>query len=161
MLEEVVHIRRAAPSDAAVIAALNLFVHEPHLQAMPDDYRPYDQAAAAAYFADAIANKSHMVWLAEIQTRPVGFIEAELRTRANNPFTSPLIIVEVQQLAVATDARRVGAGRALMCAVENECSALGASEVRLQHRAFNDGAHRFYGALGYETYSVSMRKPLL
>jgi len=159
--EEGVDIRRATPSDAAVIAALNTFVHEPHRAAMPDDYRPYDQVAAAAYFADAIGAKGHLIWLAEMHNRTVGFVEAELRTRANNPFTSPLIFVEIHQLAVASDVRRVGAGRALMHAVELECSNLGASEVRLQHRAFNEGADGFYEALGYATYSVSMRKQLL
>jgi hypothetical protein len=35
---------------------------------------------------------------------------------------------------------------------------LGCTEVRLDHRDFNEGAHRFYKALGYCTYSVSMAK---
>ena len=45
-----------------------------------------------------------------------------------------------------------------MLAAENTAPTLGCTEVRLDHRNFNEGAHRFYKALGYCTYSVSMAR---
>ena len=125
---------------------------------MPLDYRPYDPSAAADYFAIALREGGHLIWLAEIGTQSVGFIEAEVITRGENPFTTPIRVMYVHQLAVAADFRRMGVARALMAAVEEAGRSLGAPEVRLEHRSFNESAHRFYEALGYRTYSVKMRK---
>jgi len=155
---DVARIRRACPSDAPVVAGLNVFVHQPHVEAMPSEYKSHDPEAAATYFASSIDDLGHLIWIAEMGDRAVGFIEAEVRTRAESLFTTTLTVLYVHQLAVAPEARRKGVARALMHVVEQECVALGASEVRLEHRSFNEGAHHFYAALGYETYSVSMRK---
>ena len=45
-----------------------------------------------------------------------------------------------------------------MLVAESTAPTLGCTEVRLDHRDFNEGAHRFYKALGYCTYSVSMAR---
>jgi len=153
-----VHIRMASPGDGPVVAVLNAFVHQPHVEAEPSEYKPYDQESASAYFASAVGDRGHLIWLAEIGDRPVGFIDAEVMTREENPFTTTITVLYVHQLAVVPDVRRTGVARALMNVVERECALLGASEVRLEHRKFNVGAHHFYEALGYETYSVRMRK---
>ena len=44
--------------------------------------------------------------------------------------------------------------------VDSSCTSAAALQhaVRLDHRDFNEGAHRFYKALGYCTYSVSMAR---
>ena len=89
---------------------------------------------------------------------PVAFLEAEVRSRPDNPFTTELRVLYVHQLAVAEHARRLGVARSLMLVAENTAPKLGCTEVRLEHRDFNEGAHRFYEALGYRTYSVSMAR---
>jgi RimJ/RimL family protein N-acetyltransferase len=44
--------------------------------------------------------------------------------------------------------------------LEQAATQLGCDEVRLQHRAFNEQAHRFSEALGYRTDVVTMaRRP--
>jgi ribosomal protein S18 acetylase RimI-like enzyme len=137
---------------------LNAYVHQPHVAALPDEYRPYASDAAAQYFAGVIEDDSHPIWIAEVGKSPVAYLEAEVRSRPDNPFTTKLCVLYVHQLAVAEHARRLGVGRSLMLAAENTAPTLGCTEVRLDHRDFNEVAHRFYKALGYCTYSVSMAR---
>jgi ribosomal protein S18 acetylase RimI-like enzyme len=60
----------------------------------------------------------------------------------------------VNYLAVATDARRAGVGRALMAEAERVLAGLGCPKVNLQIRATNAAAIGFYEALGYTADDV-------
>ena len=151
-------IRRALTGDDGVLGELNAYVHQAHAAAMPDEYRPYAPDAAAQYFAGVVEDDSHPIWIAEVDNFPVAYLEAEVRSRPDNPFTTELRVLYVHQLAVAEHARRLGVGRSLMLVAESTAPTLACTEVRLEHRDFNEGAHRFYKALGYRTYSVSMAK---
>jgi len=149
---------RRATGDTGVLGDLNAYVHQPHAAAMPDEYHPYAPEAAAQYFAGVVDDDSHPIWIAEVDNFPVGYLEAEVRLRPGNPFTTELRVLYVHQLSVAEHVRRLGVGRSLMLVAEHMAPTLGCTEVRLDHRDFNEGAHRFYEAIGYRTYSVSMAK---
>jgi len=151
-------IRRASTGDAGVLGKLNAYVQQAHAAAMPEEYRPYDADAAAQYFSGIGGNDDHPIWIAEVDSFPVAFLEAEVRSRPDNPFTTGLRVLYVHQLAVAEHTRRSGVGRSLMRIAEITAPHLGCTEIRLEHRDFNQGAHCFYEALGYSTYSVSMAK---
>lgn len=155
---DVVSVRRATEDDADAVAELHRVLHEPHVRAMPQEYPPYDRAATLEYYRGILADPSWLVWVAEAGGRPVGFLGAAVQQRPESPFTLGLRVLYVHQLAVADDARGRGVGRALLAAAEQAAPALGCTEVRLDHRAFNEGAHRFYASLGYTTHLVGMRK---
>jgi GNAT superfamily N-acetyltransferase/uncharacterized protein YqeY len=152
-------VRRATVADVPVLAALNEDVQVPHRSAMPEEYHPFDRQAVAAHLRSVAAER--VFWIAEVDGRAVGFVEAEVRSRPDNPFTVPLTVLDVHQIVVAQDARRRGVGRALMAAVESAAPGLGATAVRLEHRAFNTDAHAFYEALGYRVHTLVMRKPVV
>ena len=80
-------IRRALTGDDGVLGDLNAYVHQPHVAALPDEYRPYACDAAAQYFAGVIEDASHPIWIAEVGKFPVAYLEAEVRSRPANPFT--------------------------------------------------------------------------
>lgn len=151
-------VRRATPDDVPAMATLNGVVQAQHRGALPQEYRPFDRDAVAAHLLEVAP--ARLFWIAEIDGGAVGFVEVEVRSRPDNPFTVPLTVLDVHQLVVADDARRQGVGRALMAAVEAAAPGLGATAVRLEHRAFNTGAHEFYRALGYEVHTLVMRKPV-
>jgi hypothetical protein len=108
-------IRRALTGDDGVLGDLNAFVHQPHVAALPDEYRPYASDAAAQYFAGVIEGDSHPIWIAEVGKSPVAYLEAEVRSRPDNPFTTELRVLYVHQLAVAEHARRLGGEVADAC----------------------------------------------
>ena len=153
-----VRVRRATADDAGVLADLHRYLHEPHVRAMPEEYPPYDRAAALGYYRGLLDDPERPVWVAEVGGRVVGFVGVQVTQRPESPFTRPLRVLYVHQVAVSPDARGYGAGRALMVAAERAASGLGCAEVRLEHRAFNEEAHAFYESLGYRTHLVAMRK---
>ena len=100
-------IRRALTGDDGALGDLNAYVHQLHAAAMPDEYRPYACDAAAQYFAGVIDDDSHPIWIAEVGKFPVAYLEAEVRSRPDNPFTTELRVLYVHQRAVAEHARRL------------------------------------------------------
>ena len=58
------------------------------------------------------------------------------------------LFASIEDLYVRPDARRQGAGRALLEAVEGRCASRGVSYVEAQVE--DEGAAAFYAALGYE-----------
>ncbi|QDZ14930.1 tRNA (adenosine(37)-N6)-threonylcarbamoyltransferase complex transferase subunit TsaD [Humibacter ginsenosidimutans] len=64
---------------------------------------------------------------------------------------------DIQTIAVAPVARRLGLGRALMHAMIDESSRRGAHEVFLEVRADNPSAQHLYESLGFEAIAVRPR----
>ena len=62
--------------------------------------------------------------------------------------------VQVLKIAVEDDMRRRGIARHLIGLVASDARDLGATEMTLEVRASNEGAQRFYGALGIERIGV-------
>ena len=62
----------------------------------------------------------------------------------------------MDELAVAASARRLGVGRALMAEAEAVATELGLARVELDVRAWNEGAARFYAALGYAPFATRL-----
>lgn len=61
---------------------------------------------------------------------------------------------DIQTIAVAPHARRLGLGRALMVAMIGEAARRGAREVFLEVRADNPNAQRLYDSLGFRSIAV-------
>jgi GNAT superfamily N-acetyltransferase len=155
-----VRVRRAVPADAPALAALHEPLHTMHARAEPETYLPFDLAAALAYYTPLLAAGDRPLWVAEVDGRPAGFAGGEVIDRAATPFTHAMTVFHLHQIGVAPHARRSGVGTALLAAVEGEAARLGCTLVRLDHRSFNDDAHRFYLATGFRTSQVAMARPV-
>lgn len=66
----------------------------------------------------------------------------------------------VNYVAVLTNARRSGVGRALMEDAQRRATNAGCGDVLLMSGDHRSDAHGFYGALGYERCAVGFRKRL-
>jgi ribosomal protein S18 acetylase RimI-like enzyme len=153
-------VRLASAGAAEVIAALNEAVQSVHHNALPDEFLPPDPASSEPFFAEQLVRPEVLVWLAELDGNPVGYVLAECITRAANAFTAPLSAMYVHHLAVIGQARRSGVGRRLMQAVEVEARARGMDDIRLDYWSFNERARGFFATLGYEPYNERARLPL-
>lgn len=151
-------VRRAGPADVDAVTALHAPLHRLHEQALPEEYPPFDAEATRAYYAGVLDEGRRPMWVAEIGGVPVGFAGGEVEDREATPFTRAVRVLHVHQVAVAPDAQRRGVARALMQAVDEQAARLGCAQVRLQHLAFNEGAHRFYSSVGYRTRVLTMAK---
>jgi ribosomal protein S18 acetylase RimI-like enzyme len=153
-----VQVRRAGPQDLQAVVGLHETLHRANVQALPEEYSPVDAAAIGDYYATVLADADRPMWLAEVDGAAAGFVGTELVETPTTPFTLARRCLYVHQIAVAVTLQRAGVGRALMAAAEQMAAELGCDELRLQHRAFNVEAHRFYESLGYRTEVVTMAR---
>jgi ribosomal protein S18 acetylase RimI-like enzyme len=156
-----VQVRRAASDDVDAVVRLHEPLHRMHVEALPAEYVPFDAVGTRTYYAQVLLDAHRSLWLAEVDGVAAGFAGTELIDAPATPFTTARRLLYVHQIAVAVDLRRAGVGRALMAAVEQAAADHACDELRLQHRGFNDEAHRFYESFGYRTEVVTMARPVL
>jgi ribosomal protein S18 acetylase RimI-like enzyme len=153
-------IERAGVEHAAAIAALNQYVHALHVDAEPDQFRDLTPEEAEPAFASMLRDRDPVAFVAANDDRWVGYIWAEEVQRPENPFTKPFRTLYIHHIAVTPEARDSGVGRALVDAVADEARRRGVASLALDHWSFNEGASRFFQALGFEVFNVRMRREL-
>lgn len=129
-----VSLRPASIDDAAAIAAL---VGELGYSASAGDI-----AARLPLLLDP--DRYFLVVAAASDCRLLGLINAERRLNIESGAS-----YEITGLVVASSARRVGVGSALVAAAEAWACAHGAGSMRVRSNVVRPEAHAFYARLGY------------
>ena len=144
--------RRAEASDAPAWTAMR-----PALWPSADAGELAEEAAA--YFAGRGPLALVMLCEAEVAA-PVGMIELSLRSHADGCRSSPVPFVEGWY--VAAEARRRGAGAALMAAAEDWARAGGYSELAFDTELDNEAGRLAHAGCGFEEVgrAVKFRKSL-
>ena len=93
-----------------------------------------------------------VVFVAEIDGKVAGYVHAEIYNLLY--FES---MVNILGLAVSSDCRRQGAGKALMQQVETWAGENGIKEIRLNSGGVRKEAHEFYRAIGFDDEKVQIR----
>lgn len=92
------------------------------------------------------------VFVSETDGIVVGYVHAEIY---NTLYSESLI--NILGLAVSSDYRRQGIGKALLKHVEDWAKGLGISAVRLNSGGSRKAAHAFYRAVGYDNEKEQIR----
>jgi len=93
-----------------------------------------------------------VVFVAEVDSKVAGYVHAEIY---NLLYWEPM--VNILGLAVSSDCRRKGAGKALMKQVEEWAKERGIREIRLNSGGTRKEAHEFYRAIGFDDEKVQIR----
>jgi len=141
-------IRRAAPDDAAALAALHRVVHDLHVAARPEFFRDPTAREVTARFASLLAD-SHLAWLAEVDGVPSAYVLARFHARPEDTLLRARSWCEIDEIAVRVDARRTGLARALVREVLAESRRRGVTQIELQCWAFNAEAHAAFERLSF------------
>jgi GNAT superfamily N-acetyltransferase len=104
-----------------------------------------------------LAQDGRTVLLAERNGDPVGTADLWI---APSLLHGAIPRAFVNYVAVLTDARRGGVGKALMEDAQRRAADAGCGDLLLMSGDHRPDAHRFYGALGYERCAVGFRKVL-
>lgn len=155
-----VHIRRATVEDAEAVTTLHGYLHRMHTNAHPDLFTTFDPARTRPRFERLLAEDDALIWIAESEGEPVGFIFATLKHQEASDTVREDRALHVHELAVAPQARRNGVGRALMQAAEDYARSLQLTSVSLNTWLFNTEAREFYERLQYERLNMQMRRRL-
>jgi len=144
----VLTIRPATAADLAALAALNRDVQALHHQALPSLFKPPSEAAAD-FFAERLGDSAHVFLLAWRDDEPAGYLFYELRQRPETALTYASRALTICHLAVRSDCRRQGIGRALLAAVEAAAAENSVARIEVDFWDFNEEAQAFYAAHGF------------
>jgi len=131
-------VRQAQPADLDVLAGLFDAYRQFYAQ-------PSDVDGARRFLEQRMTNRESVVFLAEANGEPAGFVQLY-------PLFSSVGMRRVwilNDLFVASTARRSGVGAALMAAAHDMARADGAASVLLETHADNRNAQSLYEKLGY------------
>lgn len=110
-----------------------------------------DEKLVLQQFAGLDSNRE-AVFVAEIDGEVAGYVHAEIYSLL---YFEPM--VNILGLAVASDYRRKGVGKALMTRVEEWAKEKGIREIRLNSGGSRKEAHEFYRAIGFDDEKVQIR----
>lgn len=65
-------LRRATRADASLLARLDRYVHQLHVAAEPEIYRPADEELSAERMSAALTRPERLTWIAEMDGEAVG-----------------------------------------------------------------------------------------
>ena len=156
-----VRIRAATMDDYAALCALMAEVHRLHLDQLPSLFRETEGPVCGRDYLQRLIDDERVgLFVAELDGAVVGFVNVALREAPDIPIVVPRCYAHISDVVVGQDMRRAGIGRALMDRADRWARDQGATAVELTVYEFNDGARAFYRALGYETLSRRMGRPL-
>jgi len=154
-------VRLATLDDAEVIARQTSRLQQLHNEALPFIFKaPSADLFPLQKLAALIEDPNGIVAVAEIGGKVVGHIYGEVVTRAEDEFNQADWYLYIYQIGVDDDARRQGAGTALITFIRDQARALGLSALQVDHWAFNTHARDFFAACGFSPMRVRMRQAL-
>jgi ribosomal protein S18 acetylase RimI-like enzyme len=151
-------IRRASIADFEALCVLHEELDEHHRRARPDLFRPpLGDRRERASIAGLIDDASSDILVADIPSRGlVGFVTVIIRHVPASVVRDERQFVEIDGLAVAPAARRLGVGRALVDAARAWSNERGVGALELNVYAFNKDAAAFYEAAGFAPILIRM-----
>ena len=147
-------IRAAAIGDEAVLAGLNRFVHDLHRARRPEHFKSTRITELTAWYKSVLERPTTRAWVAEDEGLPVGYPLAIVHDRADNPFTVARRLVEIDQVAVDLNRRRLGVARALIETAVAGARAEGIGHLETTSWSFNDDAHEVLRRLGFRPKTI-------
>lgn len=144
-------IRRAGPTDVAELAPLF------------DAYRRFygqasDPALAAGFLLERLEREESVVFVAERDGTPVGFVQ--LYPVFSSTAARPRRLWILNDLFVAQEARRGGVARALMARARRLAEETDACGLELSTARTNLAAQRLYESLGWRRDDVYLKYEL-
>ena len=142
-------IRRAISGDETVLAELNAFVHELHVANNPAYFKPTIHQEVVAWFQGLLDNPGARIWIAEEDGAAIGYLVARLSERAENVFGRSRRWLEIDQIGVRPNWRRMGVARGLVDVVLQAAESEGIRDVELSSWVFNSEAQEAFRKLGF------------
>jgi len=156
-----IDVRQASEGDAEVLANLNRYVHELHVNHAPQLFKLVDTTAVSEWFRSMLAKPSVGAWIAESEGSPAGYVLAIVYDRPEHSFCFRRVFYEIDQIAVSPGHRRMGVARELVARVLADAHSRGIRDVELNSWSFNVDAHEAFRALGFRPQMVRFARAVL
>ncbi|MCA9909674.1 MAG: GNAT family N-acetyltransferase [Anaerolineae bacterium] len=151
------NIRRATIDDAALVATLNLAVHEVHVQGRPDRFKPLAVTDEfVALVRERLADETTYVFIGEVDGAAAAYALVMHYRRPEDAFAYEVNFLHIDQMSVNPKYRGQGYGEQMMNYVRDFARSLGVHRISLSVWAFNERAIAFYERCGFKTYDRHM-----
>ena len=150
-------IRDAEERDVELLAGLNRFVQDMHVDKLPAYFKEPEAGAVAELFRSRLARPDIRIWIANLGEHAAGYVVSALRERPASALCLARRSYELEEIGVAPAHRRKGVARALIEHVIRQAASQGVPDVELTSWAFNTDAHAAFRALGFRPLIVRFR----
>ncbi len=152
-------VRAATERDIPRLVGLNRLVQDLHVTAHPDVFRPSsDLPGIEDFFSKSISDTNQHVLVAEVDGVAVGYLCATVEREPARTVKRDTTRLYVHQIAVDTDRRRRGVGKALFAAIEQIAQDRSINDIALDTWSFNEEAQDFFASLGFSVYKIKLWK---
>ena len=156
-----VMVRKATNDDYSALCELFDEIDALHRDNLPRIFREPSGAAREQEYLGLLANENTAFFVATVDEKLVGFLQAVVRDAPAMPVFVPRRYVIVDSVAVRSGYKHHGIGSILMEEAQEWALANGATSIELNVYEFNESAIAFYEKLGYRTFSRKMSKELI
>ena len=147
-------IRTAMPNDSLLLSALCRDVQRLHAEHHPQLFKmPQSDDFAVTFFDEMLAAPEVTIYIAEEDSRPLGYLLCRLFDRPENVFTYANRFLFIDQISVRPEAQRRGIGTALMKQAEIHARELGLTKLQLDSWDFNLEAHACFEKFGFRKFN--------
>ncbi|CAI6083762.1 hypothetical protein PAECIP112173_04056 [Paenibacillus sp. JJ-100] len=161
-MKNIIKIRTAQLADYPAISTLMDQLHDLHVQARPDIYRPLHPRLAEKDYAEWLGTDQRYFYVAEHEEteKMVGFCSAQLSVIQDHSLFTDRRILYIHELVVDSTHQGHGTGKRLMLAMLDLARDLQADHLELTVSTFNSHAQAFYEQMGLRVRSSRMEYPL-
>jgi ribosomal protein S18 acetylase RimI-like enzyme len=150
-------VRRASEADAEALSLLNADVQGLHASALPERFKPPGSDTFPAAAARALlANPDNLVYIAETDSEPAGYVYAEVLHLPESQLRHAWSEVHLHHISVRPAHRRKGVASALLDSVRAAADDIGIGLVTLQVWSFNEEAQAFFRRQGFTPYMARL-----
>jgi diamine N-acetyltransferase len=155
------NIRQATPADSLLLSSLSIDAQSLHAEHHPDIFKvPQSEDFAKSFFAEALADLTTRIFIAEEEGQALGCMLCKLIERQENPFTFARRFLIIDQISVRPAAREQGVGAALLQQADVVAKELGVQRIQLDSWDFNVDAHRFFECNGFTKFNYRFWRDL-
>lgn len=161
-MSNTIQIRRAQLADYPGVSMLLDQLHEMHVQARPDIYKPLQPRLVKKEYAEWIVMDQRYLYVAEhAETgKIVGFSSAQLSIIQDQSLFTDRRMFYLHEIVVDSTHRGYGTGKRLMQTMLELGRELHAEHLELTVSTFNSQAQSFYEQMGLRMRSSRMEYPL-
>jgi ribosomal protein S18 acetylase RimI-like enzyme len=148
-----IRIEQASVEHAAMLARLNVHVHQLHVENASRFFvQPSDEERRAA-FVELLSQANVRAFIAYADDTPVGYVLALIHDRAASTFNPARRWLYVDQISVEPEWEGRGVGSQLMRTIVDYARRVEIDELETEAWAFNTRARGFFRAVGFRPKS--------
>ena len=153
-------IRLAEENDYEAVMAIYRESYRVHSDALPEDYDlPHPEYPfKRGTFLNILEDDEEKIYVATIGGTIVGMINFLIESVDATKYHKEYKRVSVEEICVTAAYQRQGIGRMLMAEAEKWAAEKEIRDITVIVYSFNKAAISLYDSIGYESYSIRMRK---